>query len=125
VNADRLVAIDLSTRAQTQLAEVGSGQDILAAEWSPDGGRVAYRLGLGNPTGSSEACVVDVATQQQKCFSGLGDVYTLHWAPDGVHLIVVGPGQGIDNVAIDTGEVTTLVPAEGSPTVTAALQQAA
>jgi len=124
VDGSRLITIDLSTGAQTRLAEVGADRYILTTEWSPDGGRVAYRLGLGDPTGSSEACVVDVATQQQNCLSGLSDVYTLHWAPDGLHLIVAGPGQGVQSVAVDTGEVTTLVPAEGSPTVTAALQQA-
>jgi hypothetical protein len=129
----RLWTEDIWTHETRVLAEAAPEEDLgPISRWSPDGGRVAFRLTVWSvdpskehpgPTPRTETvCVIDVGSLARQCFPGLGRVYTFDWSPDGRLLVVGGPGrEPVQAVDVTTGDVSVVLPPGGSSAVRAAL----
>jgi Tol biopolymer transport system component len=121
-----LVAVDLRTGEIRAL--VGpAGEDVLGAfaEWSPDGSMVAYSLGAGDPADRSTLCVLDLSSEQPRCFPEVERVYTFDWSPDGSSLVVAGPPvQPVRIVDVATGGVSDVVAQEGDTPINDAIREA-
>jgi hypothetical protein len=100
----RILVIDTDTGDRSTAVRVGPRGDLGPALWSPDGARIAYRLTVypmdpakvhPGPHGDrrSHLCVLEVLSDQTRCFPDLGRVDGFDWAPDGQMLVVdvVGP----------------------------------
>lgn len=98
----RLVALDLSTGERTVIAEVGGWS--LPARWSPDGSRVAYRVGE-----QETLCVRDLAVAEPRCLPQLGRIYEFDWSPDGMRLVLDQPPPGsLTILDVATGQTTVV-----------------
>jgi WD40 repeat protein len=132
----RLWAENIWTHETRVLAEAAPEEDLgPISRWSPDGGRVAFRLTVWDvdpskqhpgPTPRIETvCIVDVGSLARRCFSDLGRVYSFDWSPDGSKLVVGGPGhEGVQIVDTATGVVSVVLPPSGGSSVREALAAA-
>ena len=90
---DDLVAIAIDSGDREVLVSAPEEQSLGAfAEWSPDGGMVAYTVGA-HPPEKSTLCLLTLSSAATRCFPEAGSVYTLDWSSDGKRLVVAGPGN--------------------------------
>ena len=131
-----LVSINLGNGQRTSIASVGSLADIGPASWSPDGTAVAYRLttyssdpSLSNPQSKpveDSVCVVVLNGGVPSCPGAAGQVLSFAWSPDSSSLVLSGDeSEPVRILDVKSGQVSTLLPVGGTPSVRSAIQSAA
>lgn len=95
-----------------------SAEDIVAADWSPDGVNIAFVMAADQPQ-AHEVYLLDTRQPNQpphKLTQGLiGITGSLDWSPDGKYLLLcAGPVNGKDIYRLDASTGETLQLTEGS-----------
>lgn len=130
----QLLKVDAASGAETVLVQAAATDSLGNARWSPDGSVLAYidtrwsqdpnSVFPGDPQAQA-ICGYMFATSTARCFPQAGTIYDFDWSPSSSTVAVTGSGdQPISLLDVNTGNVSTLVPAGGSQSLTNALQQA-
>ncbi len=121
---DELVSVNLETGERSVLVRAPDGEQFGAAEWSPDGGTVAFSVGASDPAEKSTLCVFALSSQSTRCFAEVGRAYEFDWSPDGSELVVAGPpADPLHLVDVSAGRTSTLVAQEGSTPINRAIAE--
>jgi WD40 repeat protein len=129
--------IDSATGAQTVVSSASSKETIAGpVQWSPDGTRLAHRLGAWDvdltsvtrhpgPVQLETLCVIELSSSSRTCFPGLHPVLGFDWSPSGDALVVRRLGwQPLLLLELATGRTSVIMPGGGSSSVRDAIRQA-
>jgi dipeptidyl aminopeptidase/acylaminoacyl peptidase len=130
----RLLVIDPVTEERSIVFRAGPNEVITRAQWSPDGGSVAYGLDvyprrvaeppLGQPD-LRTICILEVIAETRACYPRLSRVNGFDWSPDGAALVVDVLGEP-EVMALDvaSGDVSSVVPRGGDGSIRRAVEEA-
>lgn len=122
----KILVVDAETSERSAVVRVGPKGDLGPTSWSPDGGRIAYRLTLypvdpakvhPGPRGDrdSQLCILDLPTDQTTCHPSIRRVSGFAWAPDGQSLVVDVVGfKPLFRLEVAMGRRSVLVPPDGA-----------
>ena len=130
-----LVAIDPNSEAEHVIVRAGDRETLDAAEWSPDGSRIVYRVTTyeqnpsdihpGDGEGTTESvCVHALSGSGSRCFDPPRPVSSFDWSNDSRSVLIAGPGtEPVFALDVASGEVHAVISPGGDEALRAELER--